>query len=491
MAINNLFNDNIDATTISPNINTADLDALYHDEVDTGRTPFRGPEGANVKGTDYKRYGSFLTDSEVQSYFNHIVNEAFKSSGYGGSENVIQNFLTRLDRFGTTLVPLNAMNYGFTFITRPRLNMTSVNLLQWPAMTSLRTLQPDTVSFMIRGLLDTKMSRGKPTFEGMPKASIDRETQLFAEAALKSGLLDVYNPFFVPLCNSLKGISGFPDFTLTEETSEGDFYSTDFTYIKGGDFNSKTIEMTLEFRDIQGSIVLALFYYWTTIIALQAQGILMAYPDDIYEQRLNYTVSIYRFVTDPSRHVVLWWAKATGCFPKSVPVGAIFNVSQDEKMITAAQNFSIPFIVNDVKYNDPGILMDFNTLVERYAGKVITFPNYTNMTNKNTKYQQLDPSDLTTNFQGLPYINTHGNLGVCLEWYTSDIYRDQLSQGSGSMSNLELMEIEEKLQASRARSTYASYANKWKTRSGSTATAANRATVSSDTRFSRSSSIRN
>lgn len=96
-----------------------------------------------------------------------------------------------------------------------------------------------------------------------------------------------------------------------------DFHSGDFTFVKGSDMLVRTTELSLEFADVHGSIILSCIFYWCLLMALQAKGIIQAYPDDIYEQRLNYTVSIYRFITDNTRKYILWWSKATGCFPKS------------------------------------------------------------------------------------------------------------------------------------------------------------------------------
>lgn len=347
----------------------------------------------------------------------NVINQSYKSMGAGSYDNIFQNFVSRLDRHGTALVPLNAMNYGYTFITRPRFNMTTGNLKQHPVMATLASDNQRSIAFMIRCLLDTRLTRGTPIM--ISKTRTSEEIKRFSEElAYKSPLLDFYNPFFIPLCNGLKGISGWPDINIETETTEGDFHSGDFTFVKGSDMNNRSSELSLEFRDIQGSIILAIFHYWCTMMALQAKGVVMAYPDDIYEQRLNYTVSIYRFVTDITRKKILWWSKATGCFPKSVPVGSIFNVNQDEVTISSAMNFSIPFAVNDVKYNDPGILTDFNKLVKRYCPDI-------------QKWDNLDTTtmvgSLSNNFAGIPWIINSESGELELTWKTiSDYYSEKV-----------------------------------------------------------------
>lgn len=370
-----------------------------------------GDNKVTVTDTDpiiTKTVGSNTYDTNAKN----IINQSYKAMGAGNYDNIFQNFLSRLDRHGTALVPLNAMNYGYTFITRPRLNMTTGNLKQHPVMATLASDKPDTVAFMIRCLLDTRLTKG--TLINIVKPTTNDEIYNFSnDLTFKSPLLDIYNPFFIPLCNGLKGMSGWPDFNIETETTEGDFHSGDFTFVKGSDMNNRSTELSLEFRDIQGSIILAIFHYWCLMMALQAKGVTMAYPDDIYEQRLNYTVSIYRFITDVSRKKILWWGKATGCFPKSVPVGAIFNVNHDEVTISSAMNFSIPFTANDVKYNDPGILTDFNKLVRRYAPQVDSWDNLDTTTMLGS---------LNNNFAGIPLIVNSASGDLELIWKTNADY---------------------------------------------------------------------
>ena len=358
-----------------------------------------------------------LSDS-LKKTTSTVIDASYKSAGIGGYKNILQNFLSKLDRHGTAMVPLNAMNYGYTFITRPRLNMTTGNLLQHPVMNTLRSDDPNSVGFMIRCLLDTRLSNGWP-IRIAGTVNNDEIRRFSTDIVERSGLVDRFNPFFTPLCNGLKGVSGWPDINLETETSEGDFHSGDFTYAKGSDMNNRTTEFSLEFRDVQGSIILSIFHYWCLAIALQAKGVIMAYPDDIYEQRLNYTVSIYRFVTDVTRRHILWWSKATGCFPKSVPVGALFNLNRDEVTLSSAMNFSIPFTVNDVKYQDPGILFDFDTLVKRYCPDI----NKWKVLPDNEVNQTLQSG---YNFAGLPTLQA-SSIGWDLVWRTNPDYYDSSS----------------------------------------------------------------
>ena len=362
---------------------------------------------------------NFTDASDWTNFCNAVLNESFKSMGVGPYNNVMQNFLSRLDRHGNTYAPTNTMNYGYTFITRPRFNMTTGNLLCNPVTAllagDLSKLNVNSVSFMIRMLLDTRLCNGGTIFRSDNTSNEDKE---IIKAVEKSGLLDIRNPFFTPLCNGLRGISGWPDFNLETATMGEDFHSGDFTFVKGADMLVRTTELSLEFVDVQGSIILSCIFYWCLIMALQAKGVMMAYPDDIYEQRLNYTVSIYRFITDSTRRNILWWSKATGCFPKSAPIGQLFNISQGEVTVSSARQFSIPFTANVVEYNNPGILFDFRRLVRRYAG-VNEFDNPSVWpVVPDSPNRALLPN---WNYVGLPDIVT-GSTGLELVWKTNKSY---------------------------------------------------------------------
>lgn len=409
------------------------------------------------------RPGTFMNPAYMQAFAEEIVNLAARSAGAGNYFNTLQSFVSRLDRHGTALRPNNALNVGFTFITRPRLNLTSGNLMTHPVLGTLYNEYNNSIPFMIRALLDTRLSRGTRLYLGPHYDSaktLTKEVLGFSADCKTSSIFDVHNPFFVPLCNGLESISGWPDFTLQTEQTEGDFFSGNLEIASGSTMNNEAIELTLQFRDVQGSVIMASFYYWVLYTALQCRGVCMAYPDDIYEQRLNYTVSIYRFITDMTRKNVVGWAKATGCFPKAVPIGQLFNIEGGDTSIAAARSFSIPFVANDVKYNDPGILHDFNSLVCRYEPWL--HPQYRE--SASSGYRLVDLTNPGDNFNALPYIRTTRRDGIELVWYTHDRYNYE-GMETKAVSSIEiatkLKQLEDEINKKRA-ADYDRFLQEWR-----------------------------
>jgi hypothetical protein len=323
-----------------------------------------------------------ISTADLEKIYQAVNESTFRSTGFGSFYGQYQAVLRGIDRFGHNVLPANAEFKGLTFITRPKLNLSTTSLRQDRVLMSLATMNVDSLAYTIRCLLDTKFADRNKTLLNFGKAAF----------------LDNRNPFITPLTNCLVNMSGWPDPVLDTETTEGGFHSENLTYAKGSDRLAGSYDLSLTFRDIQGSVVLAILYTWMKFIELVTKGNVVPYAEDIDLRRLCYTSSIYRFVLDPSKRYITKWAKATGCFPKSVPLGAIFNINEGEIYLSSSANYSIPFTVNKVEYMDPIIFRDFNKLMER---------RYSDITNKSMITTSIEPN---FNFRGLPYINTTDGL---------------------------------------------------------------------------------
>jgi len=99
------------------------------------------------------------------------------------------------------------------------------------------------------------------------------------------------------------------------------------------------------------------------------------------------------------------YAKATGCFPKSPPLGAVFNVNEGELTASAIKKFTIPFVANKIEYNKVEILTDFRTLVRRYCSDIESL--------------SIVPPEPIHNFTGIPWIATTKN-GIELQFRASE-----------------------------------------------------------------------
>lgn len=202
--------------------------------------------------------------------------------------------------------------------------------------------------------------------------------------------MDYHNPWFAPLCNGIVGVSGWPDFTVETESTEGGFYSENQTYVTGSDNLNRTYNFNLTFKDVPSSPIFNSIFYYLRYMAAVTLGDVDSYAFNSDQRVLDYTVSIYQFIMDPTKRYILKFAKATGCFPVSFPMGDIFSFSEGSMLSQGSGKFSIPFVVNNVRYNDYLRIIDFNILAERYAPGISQAP----IIKFNSEY----------NYIGLPFI---------------------------------------------------------------------------------------
>lgn len=333
-------------------------------------------------GTSTNPWNTFADENNMAllTSLNSTVN---LGSGYGaGVHDNATNILSQFEKFGCNPAPPNMLNSGYFFITRPKLCLATPNISNDRVMSVLNTIDPNTFAFSIRGYLDTNLSQLQP----------------FASLFRQSDLVNDNTPFIVPLCNVLDSISGFPDFVLDTLTTQGGYFEEDQTTAAGSDLNARSYDLSLNFLDISGTYTLAMIYLWVRYIALVTRGVLTVYWEDIFNQRLCYTCSIYRFTVDPTNRQIQMASKCTGCFPKAVPMGSFFDMNKREKHVAAAQGFSIPFQANNVEYFDWVILKEFNMVTERFFGTSVEDA---------IKAKKIVEVPLTSeyNYVGVPYID--------------------------------------------------------------------------------------
>lgn len=300
-----------------------------------------------------------------------LLDLLFRYTAAGNFGNQEELFFSRTDRFGNSLLTPNVEHSGITFFTRPKLPFTPGNIAQCPTLASFNTLDPMSRAFAIRCWLDTHFTGNNPGTERIETALVNRSYQ---EAISNCPYFDQSSAFLIPLGNACVAQSGWPDPFIQTFTTTGGYFCEDQTFPIGSDRLRKTYDIQFTFREGPGAPILALLYAWYEAMACLAEGTMIAYSEDIDAQRMCYTCSIYRFLLDPSKTHITHYAKATGCFPKAPPLGALFNQSKGEINIQAANEISIPFVCNKVEYDDPRILLDFNFVITKYCPSISSYP---------------------------------------------------------------------------------------------------------------------
>ena len=326
-------------------------------------------------------------DERFKSLKKHVgdMDTIFSRSGLGGYYNQVKHWFKDIDRNQLNILPPNYETSDITLITRPTLPLHSESIRHDPMLRMLDTNVKTSKYFYIRCLLD--------------KIWVKNNTDL----THNSDIFEWRSPWLTCVTNGLLSISGFPDPTLETKTTEGGYHQEDQTYIKGGLGLYRSVTLNLNFKDIQGGILMTLFEVWCEVMSQLRDGSMISYLEYIDRNILPYTVSIYRFNLDPTKTYITNWAKATTCFPLSYPMGAIMNVAEHQRHITSSGQFTIPFMANFISYNKITHLLAFNRLTETFCPGVQDRPNLPNITENN--------------YKGLPYIESD-NYGFKL------VYRD-------------------------------------------------------------------
>ena len=351
-----------------------------------------------------------------------LVQLASLSSGSGYFDSQIQNFMLGIDRYGKSMLMPNIELNGPTFFSRPRLCMQSSNLRNNPVMAPLDTFNPSSISFAIRFLLDTNLTNPYGANYGKLTTAVENCPLINPESA-----------FFTPLSNALTSISGFPDYEIMTEATEGGWFSEQQQYVTGANDFNQGGTVSCSFREMPGGIISAIFFYWLEYMRCVARGDMLAYADDIDGQIMNYTVSIYSFNMDPSYQYITKWVKCTGCFPKNIAIGTSLNKNQDGYAIDTVKNYEVTFIVNKFEYMNPLALLDFNTLAARYCPgindlKSGSFIPTDEFGTPPTDMNRLSiPNSPFANFCGIPYIVSDPN-GYRLTYRESkkDLFADPI-----------------------------------------------------------------
>ena len=382
---------------------------------------------AEYSGTVQEFTPETVSDDELAQYMELATEQSYYLSGAGSKFSQIPLVMSKFDRWGNNMVVPNQELRGYTFVTRPHLNMFASNLCQVDDLSLYNTTDPRSFNFAIRCLLDPKYCQ---------------------HHSVISDMIDINNPFMPLLSNCITDFSGHPDFTIETETTEGGLFGEDLTFVKGFDQGARTYNYSLTVRDIAGGPIFSLFLAWVLWMGYVVRGNLSAHNEYIAGNRLCYTVSIYRFIMDPTKQYITKWSKATGCFPTGIPFGAAFDFTSGQHYVENTKEYNIPFIVNHVGYQKPQILRDFNALVRRYNPDINKNFTKNKVAETDAESAALDSSwHVVTNrpednFRGIPYIDMLGgkNQLVFMEREgqvtTDDIYESYMAPLRARLQNL-------------------------------------------------------
>lgn len=340
------------------------------------------------------------------------------SSGLGDLSRATTNaFLGYNIRGNATVLPINKDNQGFTFFTRPRLNLTYDNASKSRILFPMVNARENSLLRALRVYLDPVSENGGSHrhMRGHKPATPDNNLINLPPALhVTSPLVDPLSPFIPILTNTLESISGWPDEVVDTYTSEpgvgNESWSMVDTYVR----NYGTFDLNASFRNIAGDAITALFRIWNEYMGQVQSGRMTMWPDALMEYERDYMTRIFRIVLDPTRQRVQKIASAVGAFPIANPIGTSFNYNKDRPYSEDNASISVPLRCEGVEYNDPILIEEFNEISFMFNPALEQSIENRN-SNKDTEYMLVSSADVDLfNFNAYPIINP---TSWDLEWW--------------------------------------------------------------------------
>ncbi len=259
---------------------------------------------------------------------NSSVDQLLENLPVGSISKAIGNNLFGINfRQTGNAVPRSKDMYGFTFFTRPQLNLSRINITNYRGFYNLLTNNPTSYQMFTRMMLDPRLGFNGGTNGG----------------GLKSPFIDNENPFISILTNNTVSLSGWPDLSVPTHTSEAGLYGEEHSFVDGVTNHFESFDMDVTFKNTKGNPLIYLFYIWIKYESLVFEGILNPYLDMITENEIDYNTRIYRVILDQQKRYVTYIAATGASFPVNVPTGNLFDFNVDTPFNTKNSEINIRF----------------------------------------------------------------------------------------------------------------------------------------------------
>lgn len=344
-----------------------------------------------------------------------------RSLGMGGFGSQAFEMLYGVNyRAAGIVLPNNTDQTGFTFWTRPDMNLQEENITQDRRYSPMISRDPITYPRALRALLD-------------PWGSVN--------SGYPSALVNPRQAFLTPLCNTCTSVSGHPDNVTGTFTSQEGIANEAWGMIDGIYEVNGPWDMTATFNNIEGGLIGSLFGYWGRYASDVYQGHLMPYPWNNMISRLDYVTRAYRFVMDPARQYIQKYSAPGYCFPATNPNGGDMDFDSNDNYGRANDRYTVQFKCFGAIYNDPMLLDDFNRTVAKFnpdlriANQSTLYKEEIRLVSSN--YYRVTPEQRDyMNFYAYPLAHPYTQ-ELC--WFVEkDVYNNIMnSLGNGSVANLD------------------------------------------------------
>jgi hypothetical protein len=248
-------------------------------------------------------------------------------------------------RFSPT--QLNTENHGFTFFTKPDLNLSYDNLQIDRVMQNLLMEAPSGIQRALRSYMDPEAHRSGLTCENV----------------------DPLNPFIPLLGNNLVSISGWEDFTLGTFSSDPGLYREVYTYVDDVPYMYGTFDLQCTFKNLIGDPITFMLLMWERYQGLAREGRILPYPDNVMYNVIDYNTRVYRLVMDVTKTYVTRLFACGAAYPVTASLSqhADFDASGNNTPFAGVgDNITFVFKAVGFTYYDHILIYEFNELQQDF-----------------------------------------------------------------------------------------------------------------------------
>lgn len=299
-------------------------------------------------------------------------------------------------------IQVNRERHGWVFFTRPRLNLSTENILGNRVLEPLLSKDPYSIPMAVRNYLDDRVHK---------------------EENAASKIVDPRNPFIALLSNNCISHSGWRDYQNQTTSSAPGVYRETTSWVDDTPKDLEEWDLSLSFRNIDKDPISFILYIWLYYSAAVSVGDVDPYPDMVVDNEYDYHTRVYEFLVDIDGISITRAAACGYGYWTAVNSGNIFNYSGDaaeSPFPTAGDQVTANLHCHGTIMYDPIILDEFNWLVEEWHRNM-------RVDVRDTMMQKLEPVEFNY-FSNVsyPYIDIE-NMKMC--WYVDkDLYEALKSQ---------------------------------------------------------------
>lgn len=287
----------------------------------------------------------------------NVTKDEYKSFTYGSTlanpEDMFKNRFSRFNRFGY----IDAANEFLTgsreyiFFSKPDLHLMDKDDNSNPVMYS---------PLLSNAFLREAYEHYRYSFYSLQQTypTVNIPGEIGAVNAQSVAKFDPYCKYIPLLSNMVTSTLDLSDITAGEVENNRNLYQINTTYREGSISSDLQYDFSLEFKDTKYLDVYMLFKIYDEYFRHKFyEEIEPADPEYILNRIYPEAMSIWKIIVDDTDRII-YWAKAIGCTPMSVPRGSLSNF---ENQIKFTVNWKAQFI----KDMDPVNLMELNHLTNK------------------------------------------------------------------------------------------------------------------------------